>query len=146
MICGEGPARAGAAATACEALGVADAAELKGYVPLDGGLLDAYRDAHAFLHVSWTEGLPQVLFEAFAARLPVVATAVGGVAAFAGEAALLAQPGDAVAPAAHLTRLAADPTLRATLIRAGLELVRGHTIEREQARAAAFLAGDAAGR
>ncbi len=145
MICGEGPLEQ-ALKDRLQALGVADAAELKGYVPLDGGLLDAYRDAHAFLHVSWTEGVPQVLFEAYAAGLPVVATAVGGVPAFAGEAALLAQPGDAVAPAAHLIRLAADPTLRATLIRAGLELVRGHTIEREQARAAAFLAGDAAGR
>jgi glycosyltransferase involved in cell wall biosynthesis len=142
VICGEGPLEQ-ALRQRLEELGVADAAELKGYLPVDDGLLDAYRDAHAFLHVSWTEGLPQVLFEAYAARLPVVATAVGSVAAFAGDAALLAAPGDAVAPAAHLRRLAGDPALRTAMIEAGLGLVRGHTIEREQARAAAFLAGDA---
>ena len=84
-----------------------------------------------------------MLFEAYAARLPVVATAVGSVAAFAGDAALLAEPGDPAAPVAHLRRLAADPALRTAMIEAGLGLVRGHTIEREQARAAAFLAGDA---
>ena len=42
-------------------LGVHDRAELLGYVPIDGGLLDLYRSSHAFLHVSWTEGFPQVL-------------------------------------------------------------------------------------
>ena len=50
-----------------------------GYLSLDSGLRDHYRDSHMFLHVSWTEGVPQVLFESFAAGLPVVATAVGGV-------------------------------------------------------------------
>ena len=65
--------------SALEELGVADHADLLGYVPITDGLLDVYRSSHAFLHVSWTEGLPQTLFEAFAAGLPVVATAVGGV-------------------------------------------------------------------
>ena len=45
--------------------------------------------------MSWTEGLPQVLFEAFAAGTPVVATAVGGVPEAVGDAALLIPPGDA---------------------------------------------------
>ena len=40
-----------------------------------------YAGADALVHVSWTEGVPQVLLEAFAAGLPVVATAVGGVPA-----------------------------------------------------------------
>jgi glycosyltransferase involved in cell wall biosynthesis len=140
VVCGEGPLEQ-ALRDRLAALGVAHAAELRGYVPLDGGLFDQYRDAHAFLHVSWTEGLPQVLFEAYAARLPVVATAVGSVPAFAGRAALLAPPGDAVSPAAHLARLAADGPLRTSMIRAGLELVRSHTLEHEQARASAFIAG-----
>ena len=48
--------------------------------------------------------MPQVLLEAFAARLPVVATAVGGVAA-AGDRALLVPPGDALAAADQLSRL-----------------------------------------
>ena len=76
LVCGEGPMADDVDARLAE-LGVADHAELLGYVPIDGGLLDLYRSSHAFLHVSWTEGLPQTLFEAFAAGLPVVATAVG---------------------------------------------------------------------
>ena len=78
LVCGEGPMEAALAARLDE-LGVADRATLQGYVPLDGGLLELYRQSQMFLHVSWTEGVPQVLFEAFAGGAPVVATAVGGV-------------------------------------------------------------------
>jgi glycosyltransferase involved in cell wall biosynthesis len=141
FVCGEGPL-AGALESRLRALGVAERAELRGYVPIDGGLLDVYRSSHAFLHVSWTEGLPQVLFEAFAGRLPVVATDVGGVAAATGEAALIIPPGDAQAAATALERVAADPELRARLIDAGLERVRGRTLEAECRRVAAFLAGE----
>jgi glycosyltransferase involved in cell wall biosynthesis len=140
VVCGEGPLRGELEARARE-LGVADAVELLGYVPIDGGLLDVYREAHAFLHVSWTEGLPQVLYEAFAARTPVVATAVGGVADAAGDAALLMPPGDPDAAAERLARLAADPALRARLVRAGVARVSAHTVEAEGARVTAFLHG-----
>jgi len=99
-IVGEGPLEDDLRARLA-ALGVADRAELLGYVPLDGSLLDLYRSADLFLHVSWTEGLPQVLLEAFAARLPVVATDVGGVGTVARGAALLIPPGDARASSAH---------------------------------------------
>ena len=141
LVCGEGPL-AGALESRLRALGVAERAELRGYVPIDGGLLDVYRSSHAFLHVSWTEGLPQVLFEAFAGRLPVVATDVGGVASATGEAALIIPPGDAQAAATALERVAADPELRARLIDAGLERVRGRTLEAECRRVAAFIAGE----
>ena len=70
-----------------------DRAELLGYLPIHGGLMDRYRSVNAFLHVSWTEGMPQVLLEAFAAGTPVVATAVGGVPEAAGDAALLIPAG-----------------------------------------------------
>jgi glycosyltransferase involved in cell wall biosynthesis len=143
-VCGEGPL-AGPLEDRLRRLGVAERAELRGYVPIDGGLLDLYRSSHAFLHVSWTEGLPQVLFEAFAARLPIVATDVGGVASAVKDAALLIPPGDAHAAAAALERLAADPELRARQIEAGFELVRRRTLEAECDRVAAFLAGDARG-
>ena len=59
VVYGEGPLE-GALRARLAALGVADAADLRGYLPLDGGLRDAYREAHAFLHVSRTEGVPQV--------------------------------------------------------------------------------------
>jgi glycosyltransferase involved in cell wall biosynthesis len=145
VVCGEGPLTA-ALGKRLRALGVAERAELRGYVPIDSGLLDLYRSSHAFLHVSLTEGLPQVLFEAFAGRLPVVATSVGGVAAAAGEAALLIPPDDAAAAAAALERLAADPELRARLIVAGVERVRERTLDAESRRVAEFLATELAPR
>ena len=140
VVAGEGPLDA-ALRERLRELGVEDAAEVRGYVPIDGGLPELYRSSHAFLHVSWTEGLPQVLFEAFAAGLPVVATEVGGVPAAAEGAALLVPPGDAARPAEELARLGRDPELRARLVAAGLGRVREHTLEAEVRRVAEFLAG-----
>jgi glycosyltransferase involved in cell wall biosynthesis len=141
VICGEGPLE-GALRERLAALGVADAAELRGYVPIDGDLARAYRESHVFLHVSWTEGVPQVLFEAFAAGLPIVATAVGGVTQVAGHAVRLVAPGDAAAAAAGVRELAADPDLRERLTEAGLATVRASSFEAELARTAAFLKGE----
>ena len=142
-VAGEGELRDELAARLDE-LGVAASADLAGYVPIDGGLNDMYRGAHAFLHVSWTEGLPQVLIEAFAAGTPVVATDVGGIRAAVGDAALLIPAGDAAAAVSALTRLADDPELRRELIDRGLAYVRERTLEAETGRVARFLDGTAA--
>jgi glycosyltransferase involved in cell wall biosynthesis len=142
LICGEGPLE-GELRERLRSLGVEDRAELLGYLPIHGGLMDRYRSVNAFLHISWTEGMPQVLLEAFAAGTPIVATAVGGVPEAAGDAALLIPPGDADAAAAALSRLAAEPELRRTLVRRGIERVRGRTLEAESARVARFLADPA---
>jgi glycosyltransferase involved in cell wall biosynthesis len=139
LICGEGPMEDELRARLRE-LGVEDHAELLGYLPIHGGLMDRYRSVNAFLHVSWTEGMPQVLLEAFAAGTPVVATAVGGVPEAAGDAALLVPPGDPDAAAAALGRIAAEPELRRELVTKGIERVRGRTLEAESARVARFLA------
>ncbi len=112
VVCGEGAMQA-ALEDRLRELGVAERAELCGYVPYGPKLLALYRDSHALLHVSWTEGFPQVLVEAFAAGLPVVATDVGGVAAAVGEAVRLVPAGDAAAAAAsELQAIAADRALR----------------------------------
>jgi glycosyltransferase involved in cell wall biosynthesis len=137
VVAGEGPLREELEERLAE-LGVADAADLRGYVPVDAGLHDLYRSADFFLHVSWTEGLPQVLFEAFAARLPIVATAVGGVPDAAGDAALLIPPGDAGAAVEALTRLADEPEVRARIVASGVERVRTHTTAAEIGRVAEF--------
>jgi glycosyltransferase involved in cell wall biosynthesis len=139
LICGEGPMEDELRGRLRE-LGVEDRAELLGYLPIHGGLMDRYRSVNAFLHVSWTEGMPQVLLEAFAAGTPVVATAVGGVPEAAGDAALLIPHGDPDAAAAALGRIAADPELRRELVTKGIERVRGRTLEAESARVARFLA------
>jgi glycosyltransferase involved in cell wall biosynthesis len=139
LICGEGPME-GELRDRLRELGVEDRAELLGYLPIHGGLMDRYRSVNAFLHVSWTEGMPQVLLEAFAAGTPVVATAVGGVPEAAGDAALLIPPGDPDAAVTALGRIAADPELRRQLVTKGIERVRGRTLEAESARVAHFLA------
>src|SRR3954447_22557029 len=118
LVAGEGPLREPLEARLRE-LGVESHAELLGYVPIDAGLHDLYRRADAFLHVSWTEGLPQVIFEAFAARLPVVATAVGGVPDAVGDAGLQVPPGDAGVAVDALRRLEEDGDLRELLVERG---------------------------
>jgi glycosyltransferase involved in cell wall biosynthesis len=137
VVCGEGDL-----ATALEEriaeLGLTAVCDLRGYVPLDGGLLDLYRRSHAFLHVSRTEGLPQVLIEAYASGLPAVATAVGGVRAL-GDCSLLIPPDDAGAAAAAVQRLVGDPALRERLVSAGLRYAAELTLEGEAAAVARFV-------
>jgi glycosyltransferase involved in cell wall biosynthesis len=142
-VCGDGAQRDELAGRLAR-LGVTGSADLRGYVPVDGGLRELYGASHMLLHVSLTEGLPQVLFEAFAAGLPVVATEVGGVGRGPErDAALLIPPADPAAAAAALERLAGDSALRERLVRRGLELARERTIEAECRRVAGFIRTEA---
>lgn len=138
-VCGEGEL-AGALQARLSALGVDGRAELRGYVAMGEELLQSYRSSHVLLHISWTEGFPQVLIEAFATGLPVVATAVGGVTAGVGDAGLLIAPGDAQAAVDALRRIAADTALRERLTVAGLQRASALTLEAQTARLALFLA------
>jgi glycosyltransferase involved in cell wall biosynthesis len=140
IVCGEGPMEEELSAR-LEELGVADHAELRGYVPNDQGLREAYRQSHAFLHVSWTEGRPQVLLEALAAGLPIVATDVGGVGEALGAAALHISPGDPIPAVAALKAIANDGELREALILAGHAYALDHTAELESQKVARFLTG-----
>jgi glycosyltransferase involved in cell wall biosynthesis len=121
--------------------GIGDRFDLLGYVPFGPALLELYRRAHLFVHVSLTEGVPQVLVEALASGTPIVATNVGGVRAALdnGGAGLLVPPDDADALVTAVRRLTDDETLRAALVARGLELARGRTLEAEASRVAAFL-------
>jgi glycosyltransferase involved in cell wall biosynthesis len=138
VICGEGAMRVDLERR-LEELDVMDAVEIRGYVAHDAGLRDAYRSSHALVHVSWTEGLPQVLYEAFAAELPVVATDVGGIHEAVGDAALLVGPGDPDGIAEQLARIGRDAGLRTQLIERGLAAVRAHTLESETTKVAGFI-------
>ncbi len=137
-ICGDG-VLAQALTEHAERLGVSDRIVQHGYVPIHEGLWDFYRSAHALLHVSMTEGVPQVILEAFAAGLPVVATDVGGVGDLVTGRGLLMAPSDALAAANALNRLAHDPLLRARLVDAARQAAADHTMELECARVADFL-------
>lgn len=138
VVCGDGALKHDLHGRLGE-LGIRDRADLLGYVPVEAGLLNLYRSSHLLLHCSWTEGVPQVLYEAFAQRLPVVATDVGGVRAAADGAALLVPPGNPDAAAAALERLALDASLRDRLIEAGTARAREHSLEAGTERVARFL-------
>jgi glycosyltransferase involved in cell wall biosynthesis len=123
-------------------LGVQESLELLGYVPSGAALWECYRSSHVFLHVSTTEGLPQVLFEAQAAGIPIVATDVGGVSAALqhGAAGLLIQPNSVEPAALALERVRDDAELRRLLIETAHANVMGETTERHLATIASFLA------
>lgn len=137
-VCGDGPLGPALTGRGRE-LGVEDRLHLRGYVPIDCGLWEVYRDAHALIHVSLTEGVPQVILEAFAARLPVVGTAVGGVGDLVRDRGLLVAPQDPQSAADALNRLAHDAPLRDRLVTEAARAASDHTLEAECARVAGFL-------
>jgi glycosyltransferase involved in cell wall biosynthesis len=120
-----------------------DAVRFRGHVPNGPELFKLYRASDIFVHVARTEGLPQVLTEAQAAGLPIVATDVGGVRAGlgGGDEALLVPPNDPEALAAAIARLASDSDLRAVFKKRGFARARTLTLERQAARVAAFISG-----
>jgi len=78
-----------------------------------------------FMLPSANEGTPVTAIEALASGCPVVATRVGGVPDVVrdGEDGFLVEPGDVLALADRIVRLAADPSLRGRLGAAGRERV-----------------------
>lgn len=91
-----------------------------GYRPDVQRILPAF-DAYALSSRREALPLPLALAEAFAARLPVVATTVGGVPEIVldGQTGLHARPDDAASLAAGLTRLASQPAEATALAAAG---------------------------
>jgi glycosyltransferase involved in cell wall biosynthesis len=124
-------------------LGLEERIDFLSYVAFGPDLLALYRRAHAFVHVSLSEGVPKVILEAFACSTPIVATDVGGVrAALAGgRAGLLVPPDDLDELVAAITRLADEPDLREGLVAKGLELAQDLTLEAQADRVVGFIAG-----
>jgi glycosyltransferase involved in cell wall biosynthesis len=115
LVVGQGPDRTREAIERLHAeLGLGDGVRLLGY----------RRDAHAVLAAcdifclsSRYEGYPVALMEALALGLPVVATAVGGIADAVrdGVEGRLVAPGEPAALAAALLAVAADPNRRTAM-------------------------------
>jgi glycosyltransferase involved in cell wall biosynthesis/predicted metal-dependent phosphoesterase TrpH len=100
-------------------------------------LARVYASADVFLFASATDTFGQVLLEAQASGLPVVAVARGGPCSLVehGVSGLLCEP-DAQALAGRVLELAASPLLRRRLAAAGLAAVRERTWERALERLA----------
>jgi glycosyltransferase involved in cell wall biosynthesis len=115
-----------------------------GYIPHGTRLFDIYRRSDLLVHTAHTEALPQVLFEAAAVGLPVVATDVGSVrkALERGNFGVVVPPRDPAALADAVVRVLANEPLRSALSEAGRMAARCWTIEHQAARLAKFLRGD----
>jgi glycosyltransferase involved in cell wall biosynthesis len=98
LLAGEGPERASLDALAAR-LGIERHVTFTGYVPLEE-LPAFYRSADVFALTSNFDNSPNVVLEAMACELPVVATDVGGVKGF------VAEPGGTLVPAGDAARLA----------------------------------------
>lgn len=119
LLIGEGPERAQIERLIRDK-GLFGRVHLAGWRPDIPELLAAGR---ALILSSHWEGLPNVILEAMAAGLPVLATRVEGTSELVieGETGLLAPPRSAAALAAGIEKLLADPTLAQTMGHAGRE-------------------------
>lgn len=94
--------------------------ELVGYKSQDE-VAEILASADIFVLPSFAEGVPVVLMEAMASRLPVIATRITGVPELVehGKSGLLVPPGDASALADAIRDLAGDPEKRRAMGEAG---------------------------
>lgn len=104
-------------------LGRSDRIRLLGYQP---DLMPFYQALDLFVLSSLREGLPNVLLEAMASGVPVVATRVAGIPRLVedGRSGLLVEPGFSESLASSIARLAADPELRHSLAQEACDVIQ----------------------
>lgn len=128
VIVGDGPERGGLE-TAARASGQNDRITFAGQV---SNVQPFYAAADVFALPSLSEGSPNVLLEAMAAEVPIVATAVGGVTEIVAdeESSLLVPPKNPPALAAAIDRVLEDSALAQRLTNVASALVaREHSPE-----------------
>ncbi len=110
-VIGEGPERTELEAQA-RGLGLGDAVAFTG-VQSQAEIAARLEDSDILVLPSFAEGVPMVLMEAMASRIPVVATRVGGVQELVedGESGFVVPPGCVDSLAGALDRLMGDPDL-----------------------------------
>ncbi len=102
-----------------EAAGIADRCNFIGAYTSMEEKSAFMRSLDVFVLPSLTEGTPNCIVEAMSCGVPVIASAIGGVAdMLTPETGLLVPPGEPGALADAMSRLAADPSLRVSMGRA----------------------------
>jgi succinoglycan biosynthesis protein ExoA len=113
-------------------LGIAERVQFAGLVADFRELLPG---CDLLINASQREQMPNVVLEAMTARVPIVATAVGGVPELLAEdAGDLVPAGDDAAIAQAAIALLADPARRAQLVQSAQERLRTHFSAEVQAR------------
>jgi len=125
-VAGDGPRMAWLRAALAGA-GLADRARLLGFVPREA-MPGVYRQADVLVQASHFEGQSNVVLEAMASGLAVVASDIAGCAELVrpGQSGALVPPGDAGALAGALAGLLGQPGLAAAMGRRGRELALAH--------------------
>jgi len=105
-----------------EEAGISDRVLCPGF---EANLAGCLKSADILINPSLSEGLPNIVLEAMALGVPVVATAVGGVPELVthDESGLLVAARDSAGLAEAILRLAGDSAKRAALARRALEVV-----------------------
>ena len=125
ILVGDGPER-GRLEQACKANGVMGSVFLAGH---QDDVKPFYGIADVFVLPSYTEGSPNVLLEAMAAGVAVIATDVGGVPELAhnDRSALLVRAHDPASLSNAISQLLGDPKLRERLKASACDVVRQHS-------------------
>jgi glycosyltransferase involved in cell wall biosynthesis len=145
-LVGDGAERPALEARVAE-LGLGDAVRFAGYLNQDEVAAELAR-ADLFALPSFAEGVPVVLMEAMAARLPVLATRIAGIGELVeeGVSGRLVPPGDPDAFAAALDALLSDPEGRVAMGEAGrAKVVAAFHVDREAETLKGLIEGAAAG-
>lgn len=146
VVIGDGPDRADIEARATE-LGLGDRVDFLGYRPQEevAALLE---QADMLVLPSFAEGVPVVLMEAMASRIPAVSTVIAGIPELIedGVTGRLLAPGDVAGLEAALDALLSDPGARVALGARGREkVVAEFDLAAEAAWLAQIFAGSLAG-
>ncbi len=131
-LVGDGPER-GALEEAARNLRLQSHITFLGYLSQDA-VAEQLGRHDLFVLPSFAEGVPVVLMEAMAARLPVIATAVGGVGELVdATCGLIVPPGDSEALARAIDALLCDPERGRRMGAAGAAKVAAHFDSRKEA-------------
>jgi glycosyltransferase involved in cell wall biosynthesis len=129
-VVGDGPQRDSLQSMA-ETIGIADRVYFAGWQPREA-LVEFYQQANLFVFPSRHEGMPNVVLEAMASGLPVIATSIAGneELVIPDETGLLVPPEGVVALREALCTLLSDPVRCQAMGRASRQrIVRHYTWE-----------------
>lgn len=131
-IAGSGPFEEKLKAKANE-LGIAKFIQWKGWVPWGEKLFEVMREADVLVMPTLPdiEGIGMVHFEAMSQSLPVIASRVDGIPEIVkdGISGILVEPGNSLAIAQAIQKVATDAELRQKLVAEGLQVAKENTVE-----------------